>query len=272
MLTLRPAALAFEAVAPNFDHRFAAWQSVAAQRRAVRRVLLEVFPPGGRIFELGGGTGEDAVWLAERNFSLFLTDPSPAMVERAKAKLAPSGSLADIAAAEELESFAERYAASGGAPFDAAFSNFAPLNCVEDISSVARGLARLLRSESPAVLVMFGTTAPGEIVVECLRGRPKQALRRFRRGSVQAELGGFTFAVRYHRRASIVLAMQPWFRLVRRRGIGIFVPPSAAEPWISRHPKLLGCLEWADRLASRPLARLGDHVLYHFERTAVKAP
>lgn len=267
MLTLRPAALAFEVVAPNFDDRFAAWQSVAAQRRAVRRVLLDVFPPGGRIFELGGGTGEDAAWLAERNFNLLLTDASPGMVKCAGTKLSPLGSRAEIAAAEELESFAECHAT-----FDGAFSNFAPLNCVGDLSPVARGLARLLKPGSAAILVVFGTMAPGEIIVECLRGRPNRALRRFRRGPVQAELGGRNFVVNYHRRRTIVSAMQPWFGLVRRLGIGIFVPPSAAEPWISRHPRLLDWLEKLDQMARRPLAILGDHVLYHFERTVVDAP
>src|ERR1700719_998960 len=102
MLAIRPAAQAFDAVAPIFDHRFAAWQSVAAQRRAVRRILLNVFPPGGRIFELGGGTGADAVWLAERDFELLLTDASPTMVEIAEDKLAPMGGQTEIVDAEEL--------------------------------------------------------------------------------------------------------------------------------------------------------------------------
>ena len=272
MLAIRPAAVAFDAVAPTFDHRFAAWQSVAAQRWAVRRVLVDVFPPGGHIFELGGGTGADAVWLAEREFELLLTDASPTMVKLAGAKLAPMGAQAELVVAEELESFAQRHMASGGAVFDGAFSNFAPLNCVDDLSPVARGLACLLKPGSAAMLVLFGTMAPGEILVECLRGRPQRALRRFRRGLVPAELGGLKFAVRYHRAGAIASAMRPWFRLVRRLGIGIFVPPSAAEPWVSRHRTLLACLEWADRLASRPLAILGDHVLYHFERTSVNAP
>ena len=28
--------------------------------------LLEAFPPGARLIEIGGGTGEDALWLADR--------------------------------------------------------------------------------------------------------------------------------------------------------------------------------------------------------------
>jgi hypothetical protein len=117
------------------------------------------------------------------------------------------------------------------------------------------------------MLVLFGVLSPGDILVECLRGRPRQALRRFHRGDRPARLGGQTFTVRYHRAREIARAFAPWFKPVRRVGIGIFVPPSAAEPWISQHPRVLGGLEALDRIACRLLAPLGDHILYHFERT-----
>jgi hypothetical protein len=61
----------------------------------------------------------------------------------------------------------------------------------------------------------------------------------------------------------------PWFKFESRQGIGIFVPPSAAEPWISGHPRLLAILEKLDRVVTRPLAPLGDHILYRFERTGI---
>jgi hypothetical protein len=100
-----------------------------------------------------------------------------------------------------------------------------------------------------------------------LRGRPANALRRFRRGDVPARLGGREFAIRYHRRCDLERMFAPWFRLKSRRGIGIFVPPSAAEPWISDRPWLLGILEKLDRMAAGALAPFGDHILYRFERT-----
>jgi SAM-dependent methyltransferase len=258
--------LAFDAIAPIFDARFSEWQSVAAQRRAVRRVLLKTLPHYSRILELGGGTGEDAAWLAERRHRVLLTDPSPRMVALACAKLAPLGSCADVVAAEDLEGFAERYLAAGGGAFDSAFSNFAALNCVEDLAPVARGLAHLVKPGGSAILVLFGVLSPGDILVECLRGRPRQALRRFHRGASNARLGGQAFSIRYHRAREVKRAFKPWFRFVRRVGIGVFVPPSAAEPWISQHPRLLHGLEALDRIAGRPFAPLGDHVLYHFER------
>lgn len=264
---LRPAALAFDAIAPVFDARFSEWRSVAAQRRAVRTALTNAFPARGRILELGGGTGEDAAFLAQLGFDVLLTDPSPAMVRLANAKLAPLGASAEIAAGEDMEAFAAKRLSSGGAKFDGAFSNFAPLNCIIDLSPVARGLARLLRPGAPAVLVVFGTCCPGEMVVEVLRGRPQLALRRFKRSGVPARLAKREFHVVYHRRAEIVRVFAPWFVLEKTLAIGITVPPSAAEPWISRYPRLLSGMEALDRMLTRSLAVFGDHVLYQFRRT-----
>ncbi len=78
---LRPAAMAFDAIAPMFDARFSDWRSVAAQRRVVRHALLQTLPKNGRVLELGGGTGQDALWLAQNGFCVTLTDVSPAMLE-----------------------------------------------------------------------------------------------------------------------------------------------------------------------------------------------
>lgn len=266
--SLRPAAVAFDAVAPGFDERFGAWRSVAAQRRAVRTALLRAFPAGGHILELGGGTGEDATFLAEHGFNVLLTDPSPTMVALANAKLALLGSKAAIASGEELVDFAANHLSAGGALFDGAFSNFAPLNCVADLRPVAHGLAQMLKPGAPAMLVLFGTFCPGEMVTEVLRGRPHEALRRFKRGKVLARLAKREFHVVYHRRAGLLRAFAPWFVLEKSLGIGVTVPPSAAEPWISEQPRLLDTMEKLDRVLNRPLARLGDHILYQFRRTA----
>ena len=261
-----PAAEAFDAVAEQFDERFGAWASVAAQRRAVRAQLLRAFPLGARVLEIGGGTGEDALWLMRRGRDVQVTDPSPAMVRIAAAKLRTYGSPPPVvAAAEELQTIGDGTARSAP-PYDGAFSNFAALNCVADLGAVGRALADLVRPGGQVLLVLFGTCAPGEWAVQLLRGDRRAAVRRRARGDVPARLGGREFVVRYHRRRDLALAMSPWFQLVERRAIGIFVPPSAAEPWISRHPRLLALAEAADRLLARRLAPLGDHVAYMFER------
>jgi SAM-dependent methyltransferase len=268
-----PAIQAFDAVAARFDIRFGAWRSVAAQRREVRAQLARAFPRGARVLEIGGGTGEDARWLAARGREVLLTDGAPAMVRIARDKLrSQHGPEPRVVSAEQLISFADERDETGEPPFDGAFSNFAALNCVEAMREVGAGLARLLRPGAPALLVLFGTLCPGELVVQLARGDVRAAARRLGRTPVPARLGGREFTIRYHAADDLRRALSPWFRLRRRVGIGVFVPPSAAEPWISGHPALVRVLEAMDRVAARPLAPLGDHVLYWFERTSAAAP
>jgi len=271
--TLSPSALAFDALAERFDERFGAWESVAAQRRAVRAALVGRFPPGARLLEIGGGTGEDAAWLQGEGRHVLLTDPSPTMVRLASAKLARTGAPTPIvAAAESLSLVAHDASVAAMLPMDGAFSNFAALNCVADLREVARPLARLVRPGGHLALVLFGTASLGEVVVQVARGDWRAAFRRMRHADVDARVGGKMFRVHYHSAADVSRAFAPWFGAMRRRGIGIFVPPSAAEPWISGRPRLLRVLEQLDRAAERPLAIFGDHVMYELTRTTVVGP
>jgi hypothetical protein len=194
------------------------------------------------------------------------------MIERTRQKATEAGLEdrieAEAVAIENLQDFASRRVAEGAPAFGGAYSNFASLNCVTDLSAAGRALSLLLGPGSRALLVVFGPWAPGEVVTLLLRGQPRAAFRRFSRGPVSARLGGQEFVVSYPRPAEFARAFAPWFRLRRVIGIGVFVPPSSAEPAISRCPRILSALETLDRVAARPLSRLGDHVLLDFERVA----
>lgn len=272
---LPPAVRAFDETAPRFDERFGEWLSVSAQRRAVRRCLTDTFPAGGRLLELGGGTGDDALYMLERGYRVTLTDGSPRMVERATAKLRQAGwderaAPVEQVVLEELGALAERRRARGEPSFDGAYSNFAALNCVEDLTTLAAPLADLLRPGAACMLVVFGPFPPGEVLVELLRGRPRSAFRRLRR-EAPARIGREHFRVWYPSPGTVARALAPHFTLRGMHGIGVLVPPSAAEPEISRFPRLVAALEAADRVLAGPLARLADHVLLHLERTATPA-
>lgn len=271
---LSPAVRAFDALAPDFDRRFGAWASVAAQRRAVRHVLLDTFPAGASLLELGGGTGEDALFLAARGRTVHLTDGSPEMVRRSKEKIKEKAKAAGLAskvsaervAIEELESFADRREKNGQPLFDGCYSNFAAFNCVADLAAAGRALARLVAPGGHALLVVFGPFCPGEVLTLTLRGRPAAAFRRVSRRPVFARVGGSEFTVTYPTPRTFARAFAPFFSLRESRGIGVFVPPSSAEPFVSRFPLVLSVLEGMDRLLERPLALLGDHVLLDLVR------
>ncbi|HEX7614263.1 MAG TPA: class I SAM-dependent methyltransferase [Thermoanaerobaculia bacterium] len=269
---LPPAVRAFDALAGAFDERFGAWESVAAQRRAVRRALLAAFPEGASLIELGGGTGEDALFLARHGRRVLVTDGAPKMAARTNEK-ARAASLEGRVSAERvsLEDLDTWAAARKDTIFDGAFSNFASLNCIADRRPVAQGLARLLPPGRRALLVVFGPCCPGETLVLLARGRGRAAFRRLARAPAPARVGGETFTVTYPAPWTLAREFAPFFRLKDTLGIGVFVPPSAAEPAVSRFPRFLGALETLDRNFARPLALLGDHVLLDFERTHAAA-
>ncbi|HTS01457.1 MAG TPA: methyltransferase domain-containing protein [Thermoanaerobaculia bacterium] len=266
---LSPAVRAFDALASGFDAAFSGWTSVAAQRRAVRRALLAAFPPGARLLELGGGTGSDALFLASEGRSVHVTDGAPAMVERTREKACAAGLdgrvTAERVALEEVATWASSRA--GRPPFDGAFSIFAALNCVTDHAPVARGLAGVLPPGARALLVVFGPASPVEVAVLLARGRFRAAFRRFSRRAAPARVAGETFEVTYPAPRDLAAAFAPWFALRGSTGIGVFVPPSSAEPWISRFPGVVAVAEALDRVAARPLAYVADHVLLDFVRT-----
>jgi SAM-dependent methyltransferase len=155
--------------------------------------------------------------------------------------------------------------------FDGALSNFAGLNCVENLAAVAGNLVQLLRPGAKALLCLFGRFCLWEILRYLARGRPDKAFRRFRAAGVAARLAdGVAVRVHYPSVRNIARAFAPRFRLRKLKGIGIAVPPSYLEPWARRFPRALGLLAEADRQLERwPLIRMtADHVLLTFERTA----
>jgi SAM-dependent methyltransferase len=271
----------FDAMAADYDHSFTDSAIGRLMRQAVWRHLDACFRPGDRVLELNCGTGADAIYLAQRGVRVLATDIAPAMLELARAKVARAG-LADLVkvrqmAIEELqmqnakckndddtnEAFCIQHSAFS-IPFDGALSNFGGLNCVADLGAVAAGLAASLRPGATVLLCVMGPLVPWEWAWFLWRGQPAKAFRRLRRGGMAWR--GLT--IRYPSLGSLRRAFAPWFHLRCASAVGALVPPSYAEGWAARHPRLLARLDrWERRLeALPPLPWLADHYLLKLER------
>jgi|GEM_PF-489962 len=149
-------------------------------------------------------------------------------------------------------------------PFDGAFSNFGGLNCVGDLEAVARRLAPCLKPGAPLLLCIMGPSVPWEWAWYLLHREPKRAFRRWTRGGVAWR--GIT--IRYPSIGAARRAFQPDFHARRVAGVGTFLPPTYAEPWAARHPRLLNFLERWERRLERcpPIPHLADHYLLELER------
>ncbi len=80
--------------ADSWDDRYRTgdlpWDSGQAAPELVRRIQT-LGRTGGRVLEVGAGTGTNAIWLAEQGFAVTALDLAPGAIERARAKAADAG-------------------------------------------------------------------------------------------------------------------------------------------------------------------------------------
>lgn len=261
------AAAAFDRMAATYDQDFTETPIGIAQRRVVHESLLHSFGKGQRILELNCGTGEDALLLGSRGIQVVACDASSEMIEVAqrKAQLRRSeSSVKFLHIATEMADELEKLGA-----FDGAFSNFSGLNCVSDLEGVAKCLGRIVRNRGALILCVSTRVCLWELVWFAGHGKFRKAMRRLN-GRASATLHGQVLTIDYPTLTHWKKLFAKDFALRRTKAIGLCVPPSYANNWMERHPKLLRCFEDCDKaLCDLPILRLlGDHMLMEFERIA----
>src|ERR1700722_8092684 len=176
----------FDAAAIRYDEPFPSSLIGQAQRKAVLNELVNAFHPGDRVLEIGCGTGVDACFLAERGVQVLACDPSSQMIEVATRRIQERGLQKRVTpivfSAEEITSLHEHEL------FDGAFSNFGALNCVEDLTRVAGGLARLLKPGASAILCWIGPFCAWETIWYLAQGNRDKAFRRRNRQAITARI------------------------------------------------------------------------------------
>lgn len=269
----------FDNVATGYDAAFTSQRLGQWLRAMVQERLATAFAPGQHVLELGCGTGEDALWLAQRGVHVTATDASPAMLAetRRKAERAGLGESVTVAALDMnglggQKPFPNPSPEKGGVfhhskPFDGAFSNFGPLNCVADRRALFDMLANTIRPGGKLVLVVMGPVCPWEIGWFLSHGKLSAARRRFRSGG-EARVGDSTLRVWYPSQRRLRKELEPSFRTLEVAGIGLLLPPSDMGGLVERAPRLAERLAWIDRrmATTRPWRWLNDHYLLLLER------
>lgn len=268
----------FDAVAPRYDADFTDQTLGRWLRGVVWRELEHAFQPGDTALDLGCGTGEDALRLAQRGVNVIATDASAGMLSVAEAKARRAGvadgvtfrrfdlqELADSAVAADVLGLGR-----DGRPerLDGAFSNFGPLNCLSDRRPLASALAGLIRPGGRLVAVVMGPLCPWELAWYLGHGQARTATRRLRSGA-SAQVGGSAMRVWYPSPRRLRAELAPTFHHVETIGVGLLLPPSELGHLVRRAPRLFGALRAADQQLSRlaPAPWLSDHYLSIFTRT-----
>ena len=255
----------FDTLAATYDDDFTQSPIARWLRDKVHQQLSEMWQSGDHILELGCGTGEDALWLAEQGIHVTATDASVEMLQITQAKLSNQPHVQ----VKRLD-FQQLPSNDFDAQYDGVLSDFGALNCVEDYTRLATWLA--LRTKPNAVLA-FAIMAPYCLWETAWHGIHLNLRTAFRRwdGETDFDLGDNTPPIKiyYPRPKHIQQNFTPYFELHRLRPLGVFLPPSDVYPVIEKRPRVLKQLlrleeRWGQ---TKWLAIFADHYWIELKRT-----
>lgn len=249
---------AFDRHAGDYDRVFTGTPEAERLRKRTWAWMDRLFSEGNRILDLGSGTGEDAIHLARRGVQVHCVDVSEAMLGQVHQKAAAAGVAGQVtseaAALDDLDITSER--------FDGIVSNFGVLNCVPNLTGLARLIETGLIGGGHVVLVVMGRVYPLEVLVALLRGRWSEATRRWRNPAT-ATVAGVRFPVFYHRRGGIGDAIGVHCDCIHQEALALVSPVPGLDHLERRLPRFFGAVAPLDRALSRLplLSSEGDHWL-----------
>ena len=259
---------AFDPLAPAYDAAFTQSKIGRYLRNQIHKRLDLHFHVGDHVLELGCGTGEDALYLANRGIHVTATDVSEGMLNIAREKA--NNPLITFANLDLRRlSVGARHVVPLQSDFDGVFSNFGPLNCLDDWQPLAAWLARRTK---PGGIVGLGIMSPfciWEPLWHGLHGDFKTATRRWRKSTTfQPEGAAEPITVRYPTIRRITQDFAPHFQKTHIQGVGLFLPPSDGFGVIEKRPRLMNLLmKLEGRFTRYPfLAPFADHYWIEFRR------
>jgi SAM-dependent methyltransferase len=251
---------AFDSYAFTYDAEFTYSPVGGMQRKRVWRYLEKNLSPAKHpdVLELNCGTGEDALWLANRGYNVTATDLSGEMAAVAKRKL---GGKADVF----QSGIREIPGKTGGKTFDLIFSDFGGMNCIgpADMTNVSAELASLLNPGGRLVLVVMSRNCKWEQFYFRRKNNLASAYRRRSKQPVEADIFGEHFSTWYYSPGELAEFFSAQFSLNTSKPIGIALPPSYLDNWFRRRRFLLSLLNVSEKILGNfsSLSDKADHFL-----------
>jgi SAM-dependent methyltransferase len=256
----------FGRAAERYDREVGTNPAMHYMRRVSLEALEAAFRPGQRVIEIGCGSGEEAVHLAQRGIYLLATDLSPEMIALTARRVAAAGVQDRVQArrlaAGELSTLIDEF---GQGSFDGAYSSFGPLNGERNLRAVSAPLAALIRPGGQLVASVMNRFCLLETIWYLAHGHPRQAIRRWK-GSAMAGVSPTlpdVVPTWYYTPHAFTQAFAPAFHRISCRALPLLLPPPPLAHLWAHIPRLLrGLTACEDSLADLwPFCALGDHFL-----------
>jgi ubiquinone/menaquinone biosynthesis C-methylase UbiE len=260
------ASIAFSKQSAIFDATYVANTIVTYKRERVRAHLSKYLTTNNFILELNSGTGEDAIWFAQHGHRVHATDISTGMQSILQQKV--SAALLDNAVTNELCSFTALQHLHQRGPYDMIFSNFAGLNCTNELDKVLQSFSSLLKPGGIVTLVVLPKFCLWEFFL-LLKGKFSTAGRRFsgKKGTT-AHVEGTYFKCWYYNPSYIIKNLESEFELLGVEGLCSLVPPSYIGNFAEKHPSAYKFLVAKENnwKAKWPWKFIGDYYIISFRK------
>jgi ubiquinone/menaquinone biosynthesis C-methylase UbiE len=253
------AAKAFSNQSSFFDDLYSSDTIIQYKRERVRAHVEKNLKPQSNILELNAGTGEDAVYFGQRGHHVHATDISAGMQQELRKKIERLNLNENVTT--EICSFTELQKLNNKGPYDFIFSNFAGLNCTDDLKKVLQSFSPLLKTGGAVTLVLL----PKFCLIETLllfKGKFKTAFRRFfKSNGTKSHVEGVHFKCWYYSPSFVIKALKDSFDVAALEGLCTIVPPSYIKGFAEKHPELFKILRKGEdkKKCSFPWKFIGDY-------------
>jgi len=260
---------AFDAIAAEYDKSFSN-SLIGWEQRQLSRHWLKKFLGSQKkleILEINCGTGDDALWLGSLGHTVIATDQSTAMIEQAEKKLSLTDQKNVRFISCSFENLANQF---GKQQFDLIFSNFSGLNCVSpnEMTGLSKQLFSLLKKNGHLAAVVFGKYSWWETFFFLLKAQPRKAFRRWGNKDVKAMLAENIYQPVYYYSIPHLKKMLSSLRLIEKRPVGLFIPPTYLEAAMKKRSSLFQSLTKLEKnMNGFPVgSSFADHVYLLFKK------
>ncbi len=252
-----------------FDELYSGNTIVNYKRDRVRAHVLSFLQACSSILELNSGTGDDALFFARNGHKVHATDISTGMQRQLRRKVEDAGMESQVS--NELRSYTKLTDLKNKGPYDLIFSNFAGLNCTDQLDKVLASFSDLLKPNGVVTLVILPKFCLWESLL-VFKGKFKTAFRRyFSSNGSAAHIEGTYFKCWYYNPSFVIKHLKNEFDILGVEGLCTIVPPSYIEHFAEKHPKVHRFLKAKeDKLKSTwPWKYIGDYYIISLKKKAV---
>ena len=253
----------FDSIASDYDRHILGNRINRLLRDRSLVFLRSAFARGGRLLEVGCGSGTETVELLADGHEILAVDISARMLETVQAKARGLG-LSERLSVVKLRAgrVGELVEREGRGSFAGIYSTYGALNCEPDLAPLLPAFRRLLREDGSLVAGVFNRWCAFETVVYSLLFQRRRAWGRHA-SPVSAEASRFCVDAFAYSVPEFAGAFSAEFRPTRIEGVPVLLPPSDLARYVEMFAPHLPTLMRLDGAVGRhfPFSWLGDHFL-----------